>query len=164
MMFTEALAAKIVKGEKTQTSRVLSDNPRSPWYRNRAAGVRYPVGKVFTVNPGRGVERVAECEVTARFRSTIQAEITHAFKAEGFATPLIFAAVWGKIHPAFDPREVVDVVRFKLVGPDCQECDGAGGGVDWNGEEGSGPWTCDACFGTGVEPSSRAVDLIERLR
>lgn len=73
MMFTEALAVAIVKGEKRVTRRVLSDKPRSPWYRNQPAGKRYPVGKVFAVNPGRGVPRIAECEVTARYRQTLGA-------------------------------------------------------------------------------------------
>jgi hypothetical protein len=154
MIFTEPLAIAILRGEKTQTSRVLSDNPRSPWYRNRAAGERYPVGKVFTVNPGRGVPRVAECEVTARYRATISAVFTHDYKAEGFASRLALQDAWARLHPGFDPREVVDVVGFKLVGPDCMGCDGCG----WC--EGSPAWKCTDCFGTGIEVSVAAKALL----
>lgn len=157
MMFTEQLAVAIVKGEKTQTSRVLSDKPGSPWYRNRKAGERYPVGKVFTVNPGRGVLRVAECEVTARYLATIAAVFTHDYKAEGFASRLALQDVWARMHPGFDPREVVDVVGFKLHGSDCMGCDGCG----WC--EGSPALTCTDCFGTGIEVSREAAALIARV-
>lgn len=130
MMFTEALAEKIVAGEKTVTRRRLSDNPRSPWYRNHPAGKRYPVGKVFTVNPGRGVRRVAECEVTARYRQTLLAVGPRDARAEGFDDLLAFQEAWRKINGGLDVREVVDVVEFKLVG----------------GPHGNGPCNCADCL------------------
>jgi hypothetical protein len=167
MMFTEPLAAKIVKGEKTQTRRRISPKPRSPW--REPAGMApfrdwtYPVGKVFTINPGRGVTRVAECEVIDR-RLQALVDLTDAeAQAEGFAHRQAFFEAWRQINRGSDAAERVHVVKFKLVGPNCPACGGSG----------REPWSpiptmfttrdCSACFGTMVEVSDRARQLVARV-
>lgn len=162
MMFTEALAVKIVKGEKTQTRRRISPKPRSPWREpiRHSSGARlwtYPVGMVFTVNPGRGVARVAECKVVER-RLQALVDLTDAeAQAEGFAHRAAFFEAWGKINRGTDAAERVHVVTFKLVGSDCMGCDGCG----WC--EGSPAFTCTDCFGTGIEVSRAASQLIAKV-
>jgi hypothetical protein len=156
-MFTEPLAAKILRGGKTATRRRLSDKPRSPWFRGNAIGAaRYPVGKVFTVNPGRGVGRVAECKVTGRYRAVLGALDDTIARQEGFDTMVSFRGAWRKINGEFDGSELVDVVEFQLDGPYCRGCDGCG----WC--EGSPAWTCTDCGGTGRERNAAARDLLAR--
>jgi len=122
-----------------------------------STGKRYPVGKVFTVNPDRGVPRVAECEVTARYRQVLGTVDARNAAAEGFKSQLAFRDAWTKINGSFHLRETVDVVEFKLIGPDCMGCDGCG----WC--EGSAAWTCADCFGTGIEVSPAAKALIAKV-
>lgn len=150
MMFKEALAAAIVKGQKTQTRRLPSDNPRAMW--REQLPWRYPVGQRFTVNPGRGVKRVAECEVTGRSMATLGEMTVEEARAEGF--PLTakagFVSGWVAIHGSWSADTRVHVVEFKRIGPDCAECNGTGG-------------KCGPCFGTGIEVSDRARALIAQL-
>lgn len=157
MMFTEALAAKIVEGKKTATRRLPSDNPRAMWREQKPW--RYPVGQTFTVNPGRGVERVAECEVTGRSMATLGEMIVDQGRAEGF--PLTakagFIAAWYRINGSWSADTRVHVVEFKLVGSDCMGCDGCG----WC--EGSPAFTCTDCFGTGIEVTPKARALLSCL-
>lgn len=159
MMFTEPLVAKIVKGEKTQTRRQISPNPRSPWREPggmaHARVWTYPVGKVFTVNPGRGVPRVAECEVVERRLQALDDLTDAEAQAEGFTHRAAFFEAWRKINRGTDAAERVHVVTFKLVGSDCMGCNGCG----WC--EGSPAFTCLDCFGTGIEASAGAQALIE---
>jgi hypothetical protein len=111
MMFTEPLAAKIIKGEKTATRRRLSDNPASPWFKG---GCKYEVGQRFAVNPGRGVLRVADCAVTAVYKAPL-AEITEGqARDEGFEDQYAFWTAWNDINGAFDDQEVW-VVEFVLI-------------------------------------------------
>lgn len=153
-MFKEPLAAAIVKGQKTATRRRLSENPRSPWH--FLAG-RYPVGKVFAVNPGRGVTRVAECEVTGRDIRLLGEVTTTDARREGFASVPEFREAWKSINGSDRSTERIHVIEFKLVGPICMGCDGCG----WC--EGSPAFDCPDCFATGIEVSSRARALIAKV-
>ena len=157
MIFREDLAVAILRGEKTVTRRRLVDNPRSPWYRGHHPGDRYPEGSTFTVNPGRGLLRVGECEVTARYWQLLGSVDSAIAKQEGFALMVDFRAGWREINGTYDGEEEVEVVEFKLHGPDCMGCDGCG----WC--EGSPAFTCPDCFGTGIEVSPRGRALIAKL-
>ena len=153
-MFTEPLAAKILEGEKTATRRVMNDNPRSPWFRGRCG---YRVSQVFTVNPGRGVGRVAECEVTAVFAQAPSAVSKRQAKTEGFKSGREFLDGFRQINRGVDLSEKVWVVEFTLDGPYCRGCDGCG----WC--EGSPAWTCTDCGGTGRERNAAARELLRRV-
>jgi hypothetical protein len=116
-MFTEPLAAKIIKGEKTATRRVLSDKLRSPWFRERCA---YSVGQEFTVNPGRGVTRVCSAAVTAVYKQSLGEMGRLDAEKEGFEFlygPGLdsFHEAWGGIHREVDPDEEVWVIEFVLI-------------------------------------------------
>jgi hypothetical protein len=111
VIFRPELAEKILAGEKTATRRALSDNPRSPWWREHC---RYSVPGTFTVNPGRGVRRVAECSITAVYKQPL-GEITEGqAKAEGFEDRYAFWSAWNDINGAFDDQEVW-VIEFVLI-------------------------------------------------
>jgi len=159
-MFTEPLAAKIIKGEKTATRRVMSDNPRSPWSSHRCL---YEVGQTFTVNPGRGVKRVAECEVTAVYKQPLGQMTEYDARAEGFTDRYSFWVVWNDLHGAFDDQEVW-VVEFKLTGARCGECDGTGqmrnegrSLLRWH------TMPCTGCFATGIDATQRGRDFVARV-
>lgn len=114
MIFKEDLAEKILAGEKTATRRCLSDNPRSPWWREKCA---YTVGQVFTINPGRGVRRVGEARVTRVYKQPPLYVSGDQARTEGFATSIEFLDVFQKINPGIDVTESVWVVEFELLDP-----------------------------------------------
>lgn len=161
MIFREELAAQIVKGEKTATRRLPSDNPRSPWRLQRPW--RYPVGKEFTINPGRGVDAIARVVVTRRYMQPLICVENADAKKEGFRTAggktarTQFLEAFEQINGDVDFSLALHVIEFNLIGPGCGHCDGCG----WC--EGSPAWTCTHCFGTGYEPSAAARILITRL-
>lgn len=114
-MFTEPLAVKIIKGEKTATRRVMTDNPASPWFRG---GCRYEVGQRFAVNPGRGVLRVAECAVTAIYKQALmrprdaELEGFEFLYGDGVGS---FHEAWAAINGEVDSEQEVCVVEFVLI-------------------------------------------------
>lgn len=162
MIFRRELAALVVKGEKTATRRgVVFDNPRAIWRIEKPW--RHQVGSIFPVQPGRGVTGIAKAEVTGRWVEPLAAVTPADARCEGFPTRDAFVEAFKAINGSWDPDARVHVVEFKLTGDDCPHCHGAGGGCDWNGEEGSGPWTCGHCFGTGVAVTDAAHQLIAEL-
>lgn len=159
MMFREPLAAAIVTGRKTATRRQPSDNPRSPW----AMPIRsYPVGKRFTINPGRGVSRVAEAEVTGRYTEWLGMTTLPDAQREGFASIADFVAAWTRINGTFNAEERVHVIEFKLAGTDCGRCAGEGLTREFHGRTAI-PKTCTACFGTGIEVGQAGRELVARV-
>jgi hypothetical protein len=159
MMFTEPHAAKIIKGEKTATRRVMSDNPRSPWSSHRCL---YEVGQTFTVNPGRGVVRVAEAKIEDVYEQPPVLISDQWAQAEGFPFGRDeFLEAFQKINKGIDLHDPVWVVEFKLAGPPCEHCGGRG----FTGSA-YGAYLrpeCIQCFGTGIEPTQRARDFVERV-
>jgi hypothetical protein len=153
MIFTEELAAKIIRGEKTATRRRRSPNRNSPWY-SRKCG--YRVDQVFTINPGRGVRRVAEAKVTNVFPQELRLAHVGDARKEGFRTLAQLRDRFTEINGEWRPAEKVWVIEFHLVGGFCLGCDGCG----WC--EGSPAWTCTDCFGTGRAVSPAARELLGR--
>lgn len=151
MIFRPELAAKIVLGKKTATRRALSDNPRSPWWRERSS---YLVDQTFAVQPGRGVPRVADAVITRVAIEPLSALRPRDARREGFATRDAFVAAWRDINGSWDPDQQVHVIEFRLDGPYCVGCDGCG----WC--EGSPAFTCGDCRGTGRELSAAAAKLL----
>jgi hypothetical protein len=112
MIFRPELAAKIVKGKKTATRRALSDNPRSPWWRERSS---YERDQVFAVQPGRGVPRIAEAVVTSVKIEPLSFLRPADARREGFPTRDAFVAAWRDINGSWDPDERVHVLEFVVV-------------------------------------------------
>lgn len=95
MTFKAMLAEAIVLGTKTATRRIPSDNPRSPWW---IGGCRYGFDKDFTVNPGRGKDRVAEAHVTRCALEQLKAMKPKDAEREGFQGVWEFDQYWTQMH------------------------------------------------------------------
>ena len=95
MNFRPDLAAKVMAGEKTVTRRRMSDNPRSPWYRERCSLV---VGRSYAVCPGRGKPAIGRVIVTAVDRSFLGAVNIREARLEGFRDTLAFLEAWREIN------------------------------------------------------------------
>lgn len=154
MIFRPELAVAIVKGQKTATRRRINViNPKSPW--RETPPLRYPEGKEFAIQPGRGADRVADAVVTARAIRLLGEVTTPDAKREGFATLDEFREAWATINGSWRSAERVHVIEFKLVGERCGWCLG-------DVIQKAGP--CPECFGSGKAVSEAARDLIERVK
>lgn len=82
----------IIKGLKTQT---------------RRSSDRYKVGKVYSIQPGRGKKGISQgkIKIVDKVREIWPAKIGHDdAKAEGGYTPEEFEELYEKIHPGWDER------------------------------------------------------------
>lgn len=98
--FRPALAAAVMAGTKTVTRRVVSDNPRSPWYRGACALV---VGRDYAVQPGRGVPAIGRAVVTSVDRQRLGYLSDAEARAEGFADAAAFEETFAALHGTYDP-------------------------------------------------------------
>jgi hypothetical protein len=111
LMFREPLARQVMDGTKTQTRRKLSDNPNSPWWRERCA---HEAGSRHAVCPGRGVNGIGFV-VLDDVTVVRLGHITHdGAIAEGFADVRAFMQAWEQINGTWDPRERVWLLRFHV--------------------------------------------------
>lgn len=109
MIFRSHLADLVMAGVKTETRRALSDNPRSPWWRERCALV---VGERYAVCPGRGAPAVCRLVVEAVDKVKL-GQITHdGAVAEGCSDVRDFMHTWTTINGAWDPHAEVWRVTF----------------------------------------------------
>lgn len=83
MNFFPELAEKVVAGEKTVTRRMVSNNPRSPWFID---GCSLKPGRSYAVCPGRGKHAIGRVVVTdVRIEMLGRVDEDEARK-EGFAS------------------------------------------------------------------------------
>jgi hypothetical protein len=109
VIFRSDLADLVVAGVKTQTRRRLSDNERSPWWRDRCA---YAVGGDYAVQPGRGVPAIGRVVIEA-VDKVLLGHITHDDAiAEGCSDVRDFMHTWAKINGYWQPREHVWRLAF----------------------------------------------------
>jgi len=99
MIFRPDLAEKVMRGEKTVTRRVCSENPRSPWFKDRCKLV---VGADYAVCPGRGKNAIGRVIVRRVWKERLYLAFTNKeARLEGFATGLelrrAFAAINGEL-------------------------------------------------------------------
>jgi hypothetical protein len=160
MIFRSELARLILRGEKTATRRaVVFDNPRAMWRIEQPW--RYPVGKVFAVQPGRGADRVADARVTHRTLALLGHVLPRDARREGFGTRDEFVAAWRAINGAWRPYEKVHVVEFEVVTPACSVCGGAGQRSLRYGAK-LVPTSCVHCLATGLTLNAAARALLEQ--
>lgn len=112
MIFRPELVEKILAGEKTQTRRAVSDNPRSPWWRERC---RHREGRHYALQPGRSKHAVAQILVTDVRRVRLGGINLDDARAEGFADVQAFVDYWTAMHGSFDVRALVWRVTFTLA-------------------------------------------------
>jgi hypothetical protein len=109
--FQPELAAKVMTGEKTVTRRQMSDNPRSPWFRDQC---RLVEGRTYAVCPGRGKHAIGRVSVTS-----VQMTLLHNIDGdeaclEGFATREDFVEAWKAINGSF-LDDAVWRIEFEVV-------------------------------------------------
>jgi len=111
--FQPELAAKVMAGEKTVTRRLVSNNPRSPWWRARCALV---VGRDYSVCPGRGKNAVCRVIVTDVRCERLGHLNCGEARREGFRGPYDFEEVFTEINGVYDPDTLVWRVEFTREG------------------------------------------------
>jgi len=113
VIFRRELVEKICQAHKTQTRRLTSMNPNSPWY---AGGCRYKAGGIYAVQPGRSEHGVARIKLTAEPRLELLGVISEAdARAEGFVGRDDFIRYWREMHGSFPEAVEVWVLEFALV-------------------------------------------------
>lgn len=112
MNFQPELAAKVMAGEKTATRRLVSDNPRSPWY---VGACSLKIDHTYAVCPGRGKHAIGRVRVTRVFREPLGILGLDEARAEGFSTMFGFRDAWRRINGTYDPTALVWRVEFAVV-------------------------------------------------
>ena len=112
MNFRPELAAKVMSGEKTVTRRLVSDNPRSPWYVDRC-GLR--VDHTYAVCPGRGKAAIGRVRVLSSQRVRLAAVSDDEARREGFADAREFWAAFDAINGSADLGGWVWRIEFRVV-------------------------------------------------
>jgi hypothetical protein len=113
--FAPDLAQKILDGEKTVTRRMPSDNPRSPWWRERCA---YEPDRNYAICPGRGKAAVGRLRIVGLVRmETLDGMLVADGEArrEGFANNGEFIERWRQLHGIWEAAQLVWRVEFEVV-------------------------------------------------
>jgi hypothetical protein len=130
MNFTPTLATRVMAGEKTVTRRLVSNNPRSPWWRERCS---LEVGRDYAVCPGRGKHAIGRVRVRSVRRERLgdmlgsdlavdQPPIaTLEARREGFLDAVAFKLAWLKINGGYDPDAEVWRVEFRVCARESSE-------------------------------------------
>jgi hypothetical protein len=113
--FRPELAAKVMAGEKTVTRRLVSSNPRSPWYRGRC---RLQIGRDYAICPGRGKDQIGRVLIIGTSFEELGYLTEIEARKEGFANRLDFEIAWLRINGCeYNPRAMVWRVAFRAVTP-----------------------------------------------
>lgn len=113
MLFREDLVGKVLSGEKTVTRRRLDHRV--------GRIVRYRVGGIYAVQPGRGQRHVGHIEVTSVRRERLQDITNEQAHAEGFPGVIDFITYWCGLYGHWEPEEIVAVIEF-IPAPRCKRC------------------------------------------
>jgi hypothetical protein len=110
--FKPELAAKVMAGEKTVTRRLVSENPRSPWWREQCS---LKVDHTYAVCPGRGKNAIGRVRITSvNLEQLGDLDDDEAFR-EGFATKVEFVDAFAAINGSYDPAAAVWRVEFAVA-------------------------------------------------
>jgi hypothetical protein len=123
MNFRPELAQAVMAGRKTVTRRLMSDNPRSPWFRGACS---LKVGQTYAVCPGRGKNAIGRVRIVAVDLIDLGTMDLDEARAEGFNSVREFFEAFhginrGKQHDAYTPvwRIAFEVAEILL----CKACD-----------------------------------------
>lgn len=104
MNFRPELAETVANGSKTVTRRLVSDNPRSPWWREKCS---YRVGQDVAICPGRGEHAICRARIVSVQRLPLGRLGSYEARLEGFAGSQEFADAWESINGSCDPDAIV---------------------------------------------------------
>lgn len=121
MNFRPELAAKVMAGEKTVTRRMVSPNPRSPWWEGRCS---LKVGGDYAVCPGRGENQIGRVVILSTDLRPLSDIDAADIRAEGFALLVDFVRTFEKLNGGYDPDALVWRVEFEVLGSDKEGEDG----------------------------------------
>jgi hypothetical protein len=107
--FQPHLAEMVMAGTKVVTRRICSDNPRSPWWRERCA---LKPGRDYAVQVGRGLPALGRARVVSVRRERLGELDDAEARREGFPSRGHFEATFRAINGGYDPD--VDVWRVEL--------------------------------------------------
>jgi hypothetical protein len=110
--FQPELAEKVMRGEKTVTRRLVSDNPRSPWYRG---GCSLKPGRDYAVCPGRGKNAIGRVRVKSVRLVALGRLSQEEARREGFASAVEFFSAWCAINGCYHAGEHVWRIEFEVV-------------------------------------------------
>lgn len=113
MNFRPELAAKVMAGEKTVTRRLVNDNRRSPWFRERCG---FSYGQDFAVCPGRGKVQIGRAIVLSVAQEPLGVLTDAEARREGFDDAEGFMAGFEGINGAYDPDALVWRIDFERLG------------------------------------------------
>ena len=123
MNFKPDMVEEILSGKKTVTRRRLYD------YKNRL--VRYKVGRVYAVQPGRSQPHVAHILIWSIEYKPLGTLTDAEARDEGFYHETAFWQYWRRLYGDYDYNEEVAVISFSLADR-CEKCEGT---VKYNEEE-----------------------------
>lgn len=113
MIFRPDLCELVLSGRKTVTRRPVSDNPRSPWWREACA---LKNGADYAVCPGRGKPAVGRIRLTAAPELQWLGAITNSDAVlEGFHHRGEFVTYWERLYGDFNRGALVWRVQFRLA-------------------------------------------------
>lgn len=112
MNFKKELAELVMAGRKTCTRRLVSDNPNSPWWREKCA---YRVGQEVAICPGRGKHQIGKAVVVSVERMSLGTISPAESRREGFADRGEFIAAWTAINGTYDADAVVWRIGLEAV-------------------------------------------------
>lgn len=120
MNFRPEMVLAIRRG-KCETRRVVSDNPRSPWYGGGCA-LHVPgpgferFRKSYAICPGRGKAGVARLELLREPERHLLENVTETGAIyEGFESREKFLAYVLDLNPGLSVKDEVWAIRFKVV-------------------------------------------------
>lgn len=99
-MFRKELADKILRREKTQTRRMPSDKPGSPWY---IGGCKLKPGRHYAIVAGRGTPQIGRILVEEVSLVPLVPMPIEDILAEGFTSLQDFLATWDALHKSPPP-------------------------------------------------------------
>lgn len=112
MNFKPELAQAVMEGRKTVTRRLVSDNPRSPWWREQCA---YKVGQDVAICPGRGKRAIGRATITSAERMPLGFLTNDESQAEGFVDSGAFGEAWRAINGGYDCYATVWRVELEAI-------------------------------------------------
>lgn len=112
MNFQPDLAYLVMAGEKTVTRRLVSDNPRSPWWHG---GCSLEVGRDYAVCPGRGKDAIGRARVTSVDLMPLGMLTDDEAQREGFAGAYDFVSAFKAINGAYHKDALVWRVALEAI-------------------------------------------------
>ena len=113
MIFGKDLIEEVLWGRKSVTRRRNVHRDGRP--------IRYRVGGVYSVQPGRGQSHWGHLKVTSVTSLPLGAMTLEEAQLEGFETISAFMEYWMALHGGWDRYEIVVRIAFEIQ-PRCEVC------------------------------------------